>query len=54
MVRKAFLVALPALTLPFVIRFAVTEGVATATPASSCRGGRRLRSAQRVASVSKP
>jgi tripartite ATP-independent transporter DctM subunit len=34
-VRKAFLVALPALTLPFVIRFVVTEGVATATEVST-------------------
>jgi len=32
---KAFLVALPALTLPFVIRFVVTEGVATATEVST-------------------
>ena len=34
-VWKAFLVALPALTLPFVIRFVVTEGVATATEVST-------------------
>lgn len=34
-VRKAFLVAVPALTLPFVIRFVVTEGVATATEVST-------------------
>jgi tripartite ATP-independent transporter DctM subunit len=34
-VRRAFLVALPALTLPFVIRFVVTEGVATATEVST-------------------
>ena len=34
-VWRAFLVALPALTLPFVIRFVVTEGVATATEVST-------------------
>ena len=34
-VWTAFLVALPALTLPFVIRFVVTEGVATATEVST-------------------
>ena len=34
-VWKAFLVALPALTLPFVIRFVVTEGIATATEVST-------------------
>jgi tripartite ATP-independent transporter DctM subunit len=35
MVGKAFLVAAPALTLPFVIRFVVTEGIATATEVST-------------------
>ena len=34
-VWRAFLVAAPALTLPFVIRFVVTEGVATATEVST-------------------
>jgi tripartite ATP-independent transporter DctM subunit len=34
-IGKAFLVALPALTLPFVIRFVVTEGIATATEVST-------------------
>ncbi|WP_213956827.1 TRAP transporter large permease subunit [Variovorax sp. dw_954] len=34
-VWKAFLIAAPALTLPFVIRFVVTEGVATATEVST-------------------
>jgi len=34
-VWKSFLVALPALSLPFVIRFVVTEGVATATEVST-------------------
>ena len=34
-VWTAFLVALPALTLPFVIRFVVTEGIATATEVST-------------------
>ncbi len=32
---RAFLVALPALALPFVIRFAVVEGIATATEVST-------------------
>lgn len=35
LVRKTFLVALPALALPFVIRSAVVEGVATATEVST-------------------
>ncbi|GAC1355293.1 MAG: TRAP transporter large permease subunit [Variovorax sp.] len=35
LVWKAFLVAMPALTLPFVIRFVVTEGIATATEVST-------------------
>ena len=34
-IRRSFLVALPALTLPFVVRFVVTEGVATATEVST-------------------
>lgn len=34
-VWRALLIALPALTLPFVIRFVVTEGVATATEVST-------------------
>jgi TRAP-type C4-dicarboxylate transport system permease large subunit len=34
-VGRAFIVSLPALTLPFVIRFMVVEGVATATEVST-------------------
>jgi TRAP-type C4-dicarboxylate transport system permease large subunit len=34
-IGRAFVVALPALTLPFVIRFMVVEGVATATEVST-------------------
>ncbi|MDP4025252.1 TRAP transporter large permease subunit [Methylobacterium sp. NEAU 140] len=34
-IGKTFLVALPALALPFVIRFAVVEGIATATEVST-------------------
>src|SRR3546814_9683342 len=34
-VFKSFVIALPALTLPFVIRAAVVEGVATATEVST-------------------
>ncbi|HEY5301870.1 MAG TPA: TRAP transporter large permease subunit, partial [Acetobacteraceae bacterium] len=34
-VARAFIVALPALILPFVIRFAVIEGIATATEVST-------------------
>jgi len=34
-VARAFIVALPALVLPFVIRFAVIEGIATATEVST-------------------
>src|SRR5271168_4631789 len=34
-IAKAFVVALPALALPFVIRYAVVEGVATATEVST-------------------
>ncbi|MEE7461071.1 ABC transporter permease [Methylobacterium fujisawaense] len=34
-IGRAFLVALPALALPFVIRFAVVEGIATATEVST-------------------
>ena len=34
-IGRAFLVAIPALALPFVIRFAVVEGVATATEVST-------------------
>src|SRR3546814_11175434 len=35
LIGKSFVVALPALTLPFVIRAAVVEGVATATEVST-------------------
>src|SRR5205085_4049337 len=35
LIRHSFIVALPALTLPFVVRFVVTEGVATATEVST-------------------
>ena len=34
-IAKAFVIALPALALPFVIRFAVVEGIATATEVST-------------------
>src|SRR6478672_5763382 len=34
-IAKAFLIALPALALPFVIRYAVVEGIATATEVST-------------------
>jgi tripartite ATP-independent transporter DctM subunit len=34
-VAKAFLIALPAIALPFVIRYAVVEGIATATEVST-------------------
>ena len=32
---QAFVIALPALALPFVIRYAVVEGIATATEVST-------------------
>ncbi len=35
MIGRAFLIALPSLALPFVIRYAVVEGVATATEVST-------------------
>jgi tripartite ATP-independent transporter DctM subunit len=34
-IAKSFIVALPAITLPFVIRYAVVEGIATATEVST-------------------
>ncbi len=32
---RAFVISLPAIALPFVIRFAVVEGIATATEVST-------------------
>ena len=34
-IARTFLVAIPALALPFVIRYAVVEGIATATEAAA-------------------